>query len=718
VESVDGAGITITDDNYGSNVARRVRISRGSPAWPDNFLHFADAGPAPIGEGSFVRGPDGRIYRIAGAAPIHVASWDGFGGPQPYVDVSQAQLDGMRRVPADGTFIHSTATGRVYRIAGGAPIWVSSWNAYGGVAQPSVGIDQWAIDNADNPYSRLRARPIDGTFVRSTGTGRVYRIVGGAPTWVHAWEPFGGSQPYVDLDQWAFDNTGDPHAHMNSLPADGTFVVSAQTGRVYRIAGGAPIYVSTWAAFGGPQGVTAIDQWALDHPEDPHAHIRRYPADGWFVSSTATGRVYRIAGGAPIWVSSWDAVGGPQPTVSVDQWAFDNIDDPHAGLRRYPADGTFVHSTATGRAYRIAGGAPVWITSWAPWGQAQATVGVDQWAFNSLGDEHAHMRAVPLDGTRLRGLPSSGLFEVVSGRRRATTDGSGAVAVNDHSLDIFRMWQAPTRLVAAAVDGPGLVGTAHTCVPADWDDESSVTVSWRRNGAPITGADHRTYVPTPNDDGSTLSCAETAANIAGTTTHESAGVTITTPRGTGDESQVGVTVNFGARFTNDAAVVIRAIAPVGTNSVTLSNDGGFRAGREFPLRSDGLYRWTLEWDGPERLPKTVYVRFNRRSQTFSDDIILDTSAPVVRTAAVAPGALAAIRSRRRARTWRLRVSASDRTSGVSQIQVGSSRTTSRRSASRFRTRMSVRGVRRPRWVRVGDRAGNWSSWRRVNRARR
>ncbi len=47
VEAVDAGGITITDDNYGTNVTRRVRIARGSPGWPDNFLHFADV---PVGD--------------------------------------------------------------------------------------------------------------------------------------------------------------------------------------------------------------------------------------------------------------------------------------------------------------------------------------------------------------------------------------------------------------------------------------------------------------------------------------------------------------------------------------------------------------------------------------------------------------------------------------------------------------------------------------------
>jgi hypothetical protein len=37
----------------------------------------------------------------------------------------------------------------------------------------------------------------------------------------------------------------------SGLYPDGTFVQVNETGQVYRIAGGAPLYVSTWSAFGG-----------------------------------------------------------------------------------------------------------------------------------------------------------------------------------------------------------------------------------------------------------------------------------------------------------------------------------------------------------------------------------------------------------------------------------------------------------------------------------
>ena len=186
-----------------------------------------------ISERSFVRAPDGMVYRIAGGAPVHVSSWESFGGPQPVTDVSFAQLDALRPVPVDGTFISTNQDEAVYRVAGGAPIYVSTWDTYGG-PQPTVGIDKWALDNITHPAAHLRAVPADGTFITTNQDGAVYRVAGGAPLHI-TWDVFVGPQPTVGIDKWAVDNLAHPGAHMRPVPSNGTLLRGLPSGRLWHI---------------------------------------------------------------------------------------------------------------------------------------------------------------------------------------------------------------------------------------------------------------------------------------------------------------------------------------------------------------------------------------------------------------------------------------------------------------------------------------------------
>jgi hypothetical protein len=153
---------------------------------------------------------NGEVYRLAGGAPIYVSSWVPFGGGQPVTVVPFARVQSLLSVPADGTFIQGQQRGEVYRVAGGAPIYVSSWAPFGG-EQPFTVVDQVAIDGAGSgtaPFSHLRAVPADGTFIQGAQTGRVYQVEGGKPVYVPSWAPFGGEQPFTVVDQAAIDAAG------------------------------------------------------------------------------------------------------------------------------------------------------------------------------------------------------------------------------------------------------------------------------------------------------------------------------------------------------------------------------------------------------------------------------------------------------------------------------------------------------------------------------
>jgi hypothetical protein len=155
--------------------------------------------------------------------------------------------------------------------------------------------------------------------------------------------------------------------------------------------------------------------------------------DGTFVKYG--GKTYRLAGGAPLYVSSWSPFGGQQPTVALTaaQWQ---------ALHSVPANGTFIRATGTGKTYRIAGGAPVYVSSWTPFGGAQPVVVVDRWNILHLGSSASHLRAFPATGTTVEGLPSGTYWSFDSGWRAETTASTTAVGVSDSGLGPFL--EAPT----------------------------------------------------------------------------------------------------------------------------------------------------------------------------------------------------------------------------------------------------------------------------------
>jgi hypothetical protein len=173
----------------------------------------------------------------------------------------------------------------------------------------------------------------DGSFVNYAGN--VYIIVGGAPLYVGTWSIYGGEKPSTPLTSAQF-------AALRPYPADGT-LINSQTGSVYRYAGGAPMYVAAWADIGGPQSTILVneDDVVNSGAAAPFDHSRKVPVDGTFVN-TQTGAVYRFVGGAPLYISSWDDVGGSQPSTRVSQLAIDqggNPNAPWATSRSIPATG-------------------------------------------------------------------------------------------------------------------------------------------------------------------------------------------------------------------------------------------------------------------------------------------------------------------------------------------------------------------------------------------
>ena len=374
-------------------------------------------------DGQFVsNGPD--VYRMAGGAPMYVSSWDRFGGPQPVRELSASTFAKLAQYPADGTFVFSQANGEVYRFAGGAPVYVSSWAPFGG-PQPMVGVDPAVLANAGGGgvFSHVRFRPSDGTVLRDPVSGQVFVTAGGSPLAALSWEPLGGARPWVDVDPVALRSAGvgGVFRFLRGKPSDGTLIRDGKTQAVYQVAGGAPVYVSSWAPFGGPQPTTLVDGVVLERAGSgwPFHTLSFYPADGTFVYDRPTGAVYRFAGGAPVYVSSWAPFGGPQPMVALDAKAFTNAGGGgfYSHVRLRPVDGTVLRDPVSGSVFVTAGGSPLAVTDWSAIGGVRPWVDVDPVALRSagVGGVFRFLRGKPSDGTLIRDGKTQAVYQVAGG---------------------------------------------------------------------------------------------------------------------------------------------------------------------------------------------------------------------------------------------------------------------------------------------------------------
>ncbi|WP_406830247.1 CHAP domain-containing protein [Pedococcus sp. KACC 23699] len=180
VEEVTSSYLVISDSSWGGGYSSRWRVYNGDRNWPSNFIHFKDQSYQPPKSGSFIRVREtGQVYRLVGRTPVYVSTWTAFGGAKPTMDVSSTALATLPTRLAEGTFIRGAQRGEVYKIVGGAPVFVSAWANVGG-AKAFTDVDQNAIDKAGSggAYSRMLATPADDTMLKTT-KGVTYRMKAG-----------------------------------------------------------------------------------------------------------------------------------------------------------------------------------------------------------------------------------------------------------------------------------------------------------------------------------------------------------------------------------------------------------------------------------------------------------------------------------------------------------------------------------------------------------
>jgi hypothetical protein len=282
----------------------------------------------------------------------------------------------------------------------------------------------------------------NGAFV--TYDGAVFRIAGGAPLYVSNWADVGGPQPTIALTEAQFDA-------LPQYPANGTAVAVGNPGtghgEGYVFAGGAPLPVVNWANVGSPKWVV-VDGHALDTylTSFPYGHVRQYPANGTAAAvgnpGTGHGAGYVFAGGAPLAVANWANVGSPKWVV-VDSAALvtyaSSPGDPwkaYSHVLAVPAAGTFLR-TGAGADYRVAGGYAFTLSSCAAIGGCASPVLVDPWAIANPAAPAAHLNVAPANGSTVEGLPSATYWSFSSGQRTQAGSTPSATAVNDSSLSKF-----------------------------------------------------------------------------------------------------------------------------------------------------------------------------------------------------------------------------------------------------------------------------------------
>ena len=185
--------------------------------------------------------------------------------------------------------------------------------------------------------------------------------------------------------------------------------------------------------------------------------------------------------------------------------------------------------------------------------------------------------------------------------------------------------------------------------------------------------------------------------------------------------EVGLSINGGAYATNDPNVRVSLVWRKLDVTALLSNDGGFGAAgnaTEFPVAP--VLDSTLPTDRRERLPKTVWARLkgkpNAEDRDLTDDIILDTTEPVVESASFVTSAKPMLYARLAG--VRIRVSATDNAAGIRGVHVTTDKSRAGTLIKLARDRSVDTIVRAsvgsgPVYIRALDAAKNPSAWRRV-----
>jgi hypothetical protein len=176
---------------------------------------------------------------------------------------------------------------------------------------------------------------------------------------------------------------------------------------------------------------------------------------------------------------------------------------------------------------------------------------------------------------------------------------------------------------------------------------------------------------------------------------------VTSPAGV-----VGVSMNRSALYTTSRSVTLSIVWDDCRSHALISNDGGFSNATRVALPTNGQIPWTLPNTGSDRLPKTVYVKFESPdgsySNTITDDIILDMTAPVVSSIA---------KQSKVKSNYTTKIKATDSSSGVYTVYFYDKNKKALKAITyRNATTTITIGTKKAVYIRLKDRAGNYTKY--------
>jgi hypothetical protein len=320
------------------------------------FTEFVDLGitvPNSAGSGSMADGTflkvneSNAIYRMVGGAPIRIynqGALPDFNGT--VTNISNDQLGRLPRYPNnENDIINVVEAGNAkYRMVGGAPVRIYNCDPLPDHCAGAINVNFQSLAELDH----MNTRPADGSVmsISEAGGAGIYRFVGGAPVRLYNW----GVISDMPNAAWVNEQSLALLDHMNARPADGSVIniVEAGGAGIYRFVGGAPIRQYNWGAIPDMPDVVTVNAESLSTLD----HMNAMPADGEFVASAETGTVYRVAGGAALKLYNWGGIPGYNGAVMVNQQTLDT----HDHLLATPANGTVLKGVSSGALWKITDG--------------------------------------------------------------------------------------------------------------------------------------------------------------------------------------------------------------------------------------------------------------------------------------------------------------------------------------------------------------------------